>query len=65
MNRRFPIDCPSECKYREVYDLSIDDLVSICNKMHKQIDDMDAYGPFYVPLLCPLSDEEFKEACKK
>ena len=67
MSKLFPQDCNTTgkgCRYFSSYDLNIDDMVSCCGKLKKKVDDCDAYGPFYMPLLCPLSDEEFEEACK-
>lgn len=61
MSKQFPKDCPNDCPYLEQWDLSIDDYTSVCNKLHVQVDDMDAYGPFYVPLLCPISESEVSE----
>lgn len=57
--RRFPIDCPTDCKYLKSWDLSIDDWTHVCTKLNKQMDEYD-YG-FGVFLLCPLSDEEIEE----
>lgn len=61
---RFPMDCPRECKYFKSWDLSIDDYTNVCYKLKKQVDDCDAYGPFYLPFFCPLSEKELREACK-
>ena len=52
--------CPKECPYYHSWDLSIDDYTNVCDKLHIQVDDCDAYGPFYVPILCPLEKKEDK-----
>jgi hypothetical protein len=45
----------------------VDDYTNVCDKLHVQVDDCDAYGPFYVPILfqqllqCPLEKKEDKE----
>lgn len=60
--RSFPKDCPKECKYLKSWDLSIDDWTHVCEKLHIQTDDYDCLSPFCP--LCPLSEDELKEAVK-
>lgn len=60
---RFPIDCPTDCKYHKSWDLSIDDWTHVCTKLNKQMDEYDygfglLFGQF---LFCPLSDEEIED----
>lgn len=62
MSKTFPKDCTKECPYYHSWDLSIDDYTNVCDKLHVQVDDCDAYGPFYVPILCPLDEKEEKES---
>lgn len=59
---KFPKDCwVIKCPHVHSWDLSIDDWVSSCDLLKKQIDDCDSD---YCFLNCPLSDEERKEICK-
>lgn len=53
---KFPIDCPSDCKYHKFWDLSVDDYTHVCTKLGKQMDECD-YG-YEIFLCCPLEDEE-------
>ena len=56
MSRRFPIDCPIDCEFHKMWDLSIDDYTHVCTKLGKQIDECDyGYGIF---LLCPIESED-------
>ena len=57
MSKRFPYDCKKECQYYRCWDLSIDDYTNVCDKLHIQVDDCDAYSPFYIPRFCPLEIE--------
>ena len=58
MGKTFPKNCTKECPYYHGWDLSVDDYTNVCDKLHVQVDDCDAYGPFYVPILCPLDEKE-------
>lgn len=58
MSKTFPKNCTKECPYYRCWDLSIDDYTNVCDKLHVQVDDYDAYSPFYVPILCPLEKKE-------
>ena len=58
MSKKFPINCSENCPHYHYWDLSIDDYTNVCDKLQLQVDDMDAYGPFYVPLDCPLAESE-------
>lgn len=57
MSKYFPKDCTKDCPYFHCWDLSIDDYTNVCDKLGVQVDDMDAYGPFYIPLFCPIEKE--------
>lgn len=61
MNKTFPKDCTKNCPYYKRWDLSVDDYTNVCDKLHIQVDDYDAYSPFYIPRLCPLAESEDKE----
>ena len=61
MSKTFPKDCTKECPYYRYWDLSIDDYTNVCDKLHVQVDDCDAYSPFYFPILCPLAESDGKE----
>ena len=54
MAKKFPKDCSKNCPHYHCWDLSIDDYTNVCDKLGVQVDDMDAYSPFYMPLTCPL-----------
>ena len=55
MNKRFPIDCPLDCEFHKMWDLSVDDYTHVCEKLGKQMDECDyGYGMF---LLCPMERE--------
>ena len=54
MAKQFPRDCTKDCPYYHYWDMSIDDYTNVCDKLEVQVDDMDAYGVFYIPLVCPL-----------
>lgn len=56
-SKYFPKDCEETCPNFRRWDLSIDDYTNVCEKLRIQVDDMDAYGPFYIPFLCPLNEE--------
>ena len=59
MSRRFPIDCPLDCEFHKMWDLSIDDYTHVCEKLGKQMDECDyGYGIF---LLCPLESKAESE----
>lgn len=58
MTKQFPKDCSDNCPYFHRWDLSVDDYTNICDKLGIQVDDMDAYGPFYLPRFCPLNNYE-------
>ena len=60
-NKYFPKDCTEDCPHYKRYDLSVDDYTNICRKLNVQVDDMDAYGPFYVPFICPLEEKPDEE----
>ena len=62
-SKHFPKDCDEDCPYFISYDLSVDDYTNVCTKLGLQIDDMDAYGPFYIPIFCPISIDKEKEEC--
>ena len=63
-SKYFPKDCHEDCQYFRRWDLSVDDYTNVCTKLGLQIDDMDAYGPFYIPRFCPIStDGKEKEEC--
>lgn len=53
----FPKDCEETCPYFRRWDLSVDDYTNACEKLRIQVDDMDAYSPFYIPFFCPLNEE--------
>ena len=61
MSKTFPENCTKECPYYHSWDLSIDDYTNVCDKLHIQVDDCDAYGSLYVPILCPLDEKEEEE----
>lgn len=53
---RFPIDCPSDCPYLHEWDMSIDDLTFVCDKLNLQIDGCDMA---IMPLpFCPIKEGE-------
>lgn len=58
MAKQFPKDCPDDCPYFHRWDLSVDDYTNVCDKLEIQVDDMDAYSPFYLPRFCPLNKNE-------
>ena len=65
MSKYFPKDCDVDCPYFMQWDLSVDDYTNVCTKLGLQVDDMDAYSPFYIPCLCPISaDDKEKEECR-
>ena len=53
----FPLDCSYECPYYKACDMSIDDWVSYCDLLKKQIDDCDGWCIRY---RCPLEVGEDK-----
>lgn len=57
MAKKFPMDCSKDCPHYHCWDLSIDDYTNVCDKLGVQVDDMDAYGQFYIPLFCPIEME--------
>jgi len=63
MAKEFPKDCTIDCPHFHCWDLSIDDYTNVCDKLGVQVDDCDAYSPFYIPLFCPL--EDMKESDEK
>ena len=58
MAKQFPKDCTKDCPYYHCWDLSIDDYTNVCDKLGVQVDDMDAYSIFYIPMICPLDSIE-------
>ena len=53
---RFPIDCPADCPYLHGWDMSIDDLTFVCDKLNLQIDGCDMA---IMPLpFCPIEKED-------
>lgn len=58
MSKFFPKKCTNECPYYHWWDISIDDYTNVCDKLHVQVDDCDADGPFYVLILCLLAESE-------
>lgn len=57
MAKKFPMDCTEDCPNYHCWDMSIDDYTNVCDKLEVQVDDMDAYGPWYTPLICPLEEK--------
>ena len=58
MSKCFPKDCTKDCPHYHCWDLSVDDYTNACDILGVQVDDCDAYGPFYVPLICPIKEGE-------
>jgi len=55
---RFSIDCPVDCEFHKMWDLSVDDYTHVCTKLDAQMDESDyGFGAF---LLCPLSASELR-----
>ena len=54
---RFPIDCPAECPHLQVWDMSVDDLTYVCNKLSVQIDGCDTWTKWLLPV-CPIERGE-------
>lgn len=63
MAKQFPKDCTKDCPHYHYWDMSIDDYTNVCDKLDVQVDDCDAYSPFYIPLFCPL--DATKESTEK
>lgn len=57
-NKRFPNDCPRDCPYLRVWDMSVDDLTCVCDLLNAQIDLCDSDFKF---MYCPLPEEEGAE----
>ena len=57
---RFPIDCPAECPHLQVWDMSVDDLTYVCNKLSVQIDGCDTWTKWLLPV-CPIERGEQDE----
>ena len=60
MTKRFPKDCPTDCKYLNSWDLSVDDLTYVCTKLNMQVDGCDWNNPFCP--FCPLTEMEVSDA---
>ena len=57
---RFPKDCwHKRCPYFHFWDMSVDDITCVCDKLHKQI---DACDEDFVFMVCPLEiDKRIKD----
>lgn len=57
----FPADCTVKCLHYRTWDLSIDDWVSYCDLLKRQVDDCDSD---YVRIKCPLENFAKEEQIK-